>query len=64
MTGAGRVRLLAMGGTIAVMASPDGALHALGADELAALYKKARGEKLSQRKLDQAMAEMDSSEAR
>ena len=34
---AGRVRLLAMGGTIAVKAGADGALHALGAEELAAL---------------------------
>jgi len=32
-----RVRLLAMGGTIAVKASAEGALHALNADELAAL---------------------------
>ena len=39
--GAERVRLLAMGGTIAVKASPDGALHALGADDLAALVPDA-----------------------
>ena len=36
-----RVRLLAMGGTIAVKASTDGALHALDADDLAALVPDA-----------------------
>ena len=37
MGATGHVKLLAMGGTIAVTASADGALHALGADDLAAL---------------------------
>ena len=41
MSTRGRVRLLAMGGTIAVKTSADGALHALDADDLAALVPDA-----------------------